>query len=100
MLSKIEKFIAGEVVISLTNNEIPDFFRLMNMINFSSIEEHSQVEIIQKNVEDLVVQYLPNLGFRFISLNELKSELSDIISDDIIVMKLDEIFNIAIPSVA
>ena len=100
MLSNIEKFIAGEIVISLENNEVNDFFKKMYAMGFYSISKYNEIDVIKKNKTDLVIQYLPNLGFRFITLNELKSELNDIITEDINIMKLKEVFNIVVPSVA
>ena len=100
MLSNIEKFIAGEIVISLENAEVNDFFKKMYMLGFDSISEHNEIDVIKKNNINLVVQYLPNSGFRFITLNELKSELNDIISEDMEIMKLKDVFNIVVPSVA
>ena len=100
MLSNIEKFVAGEIVISLENNEVNVFFEKMYMMGFDSISEYNEIDVIKKNNRNLVVQYLPNLGFRFINLNELKSELNDIISEDVKIMKLKDVFNIVVPSVA
>ena len=100
MLSNIEKFVAGEIVISLENNEVNDFFKKMYTMGFISINKHNEIDIIKNNNINLVVQYLPNSGFRFITLNELKSELNDIISEDIKIMKLKDVFNIVVSSVA
>ena len=100
MLSNIEKFVAGEIVISLENNEVNVFFEKMYMMGFDSISEYNEIDVIKNNDINLVVQYLPNLGFRFITLNELKSELNEIISEDVEIMKLKDVFNIVVPSVA
>ena len=50
MLSNIEKFVAGEIVISLENNEVNDFFKKMYTMGFISINKHNEIDIIKNKI--------------------------------------------------